>query len=393
MLAPDPFSLKAGLARIAAAGLRRTRQALDSAQGATVSVKGRRLINFCSNDYLALAQDPRLIAATRAGLATYGLGSGASPLVCGRSRAHAELEDAVAARLGRARALLFSSGYLANLAVVSAFASRRDDTIVMDKANHASLVDGALLARGRLRRYAPHDLAGLERLCAGAGRVLVATDSVFSMDGSLAALPAIAAVCARRGAWLVVDDAHGFGVLGPRGGGALEHFDLDEDQAPLTTATFGKACGVMGAFAAGAADAVETLVQRGRPYIYSTAMPPALAVAARQALAIVERETWRREKLRALTQRFTRGAKQLGLPLLPSATPIQGFIVGNAEAALRCSQRALARGLLLSAIRSPTVPKNTERLRITLTAGHSEDQVDRLLDALAELAATLAPRP
>lgn len=393
MTAPDPFSLKEGLARIAAAGLRRTRQALDSAQGATVSVKGRRLINFCSNDYLALAQDPRLAAATRAGLATYGLGSGASPLVCGRSRAHAELEEAVAARLGRARALLFSSGYLANLAVISAFASRRDDTIVMDKANHASLVDGALLARGRLRRYAPHDLAGLERLCAGAGRILVATDSVFSMDGSLAALPSIAAVCARRGAWLVVDDAHGFGVLGPRGGGALEHFDLDEDQAPLMMATFGKACGVMGAFAAGAADAVETLVQRGRPYIYSTAMPSALAVAARQALTIVEQETWRREKLQALTQRFTRGAKQLGLPLLPSATPIQGFIVGNAEAALRCSQRALARGLLLSAIRSPTVPKNTERLRITLTAGHSEDQVDRLLDTLAELTATLVPRP
>ena len=393
MTAPDPFSLKAGLARIAAAGLRRTRQALDSAQGATVSIKGRRLINFCSNDYLALAQEPRLAAALRAGLAAYGLGSGASPLVCGRNRAHEELEEAVAAHLGRARALLFSSGYLANLAVVSAFASRRDDTIVMDKANHASLVDGALLARGRLRRYGPHDLAGLERLCAGTGRVLVATDSVFSMDGSLAALPAIAAICARRGAWLVVDDAHGFGVLGPRGGGALEHFDLDENQAPLTTATFGKACGVMGAFAAGAADAVETLVQRGRPYIYSTAMPPALAVAAREALAIVERETWRREKLRALTRRFTRGAKQLGLPLLPSATPIQGFMVGNAGAAVRCSQRALAQGLLLSAIRSPTVPKNTERLRITLTAGHSEEQVDRLLDALAELAATLVPQP
>ena len=394
MTAPDPFFLKAGLERIAAAGLRRTRQTLDSAQGATVSIKGRRLINFCSNDYLALAQDPRLTAALRGGLATYGLGSGASPLVCGRNRAHEELEDAVAARLGRARALLFSSGYLANLAVVSAFASRRDDTIVMDKANHSSLVDGALLARGRLRRYAPHDLAGLERLCAGAGgRVLVATDSVFSMDGSLAALPSIAAVCARRGAWLVVDDAHGFGVLGPRGGGTLEHFDLDEDQAPLMTATFGKACGVMGAFAAGAADAVETLVQRGRPYIYSTAMPPALAVAAREALAIVERETWRREKLRVLTQRFTRGAKQLGLSLLPSATPIQGFIVGDAGAAVRCSQRALARGLLLSAIRSPTVPKNTERLRITLTAGHSEDQVDQLLDTLAELAATLVPRP
>lgn len=393
MTAPDPFSLKAGLERIEAAGLRRTRQALDSAQGATVTVQGRRLSNFCSNDYLALAQDSRLAAALRDGLAAYGLGSGASPLVCGRSRAHAELEEAVAAHLGRARALLFSSGYLANLAVISAFASRRDDIIAMDKANHASLVDGALLARGRLRRYARHDLAGLERLCAGGGRVLVATDSVFSMDGSLAALPSIAAVCARRGAWLVVDDAHGFGVLGPRGGGALEHFGLDEDQAPLTTATFGKACGVMGAFAAGAADAVETLVQRGRSYMYSTAMPPALAVAARQALAIVERETWRREKLQALTRRFTRGAKQLDLPLLPSATPIQGFIVGDAEAALRCSQRALARGLLLSAIRSPTVPKNTERLRITLTAGHSEEQVDRLLDTLAELAATLVPRP
>ena len=287
----------------------------------------------------------------------------------------------MAEHLHRARAVVFSSGYLANLAVVSSFAPGRGDLVVMDKANHASLIDGARLSRARLRRYRHNDLAGLESLCKGA-RPLVATDSVFSMDGTLADLPRIASRCAGSGALLAVDDAHGFGVLGERGGGATELFGLDEQQVPALMATFGKACGVMGAFVAGPEDVVETIIQTGRSYIYSTAMPPALAVAARQSLKLVARAGGRREKLRALIDRFVLGGAQLGLPLLASRTPIQAFITGSAASALRCSEYARRKGLWVVAIRAPTVPANTERLRVTLTADHSDEQVDRLLEAL-----------
>ena len=384
----DPFSLKKGLDKIKSAGLFRTRRAVNSAQGATINIGGEQLVNFCSNDYLGLARDERLVQAVRSGAAVYGVGSGASQLICGRSLAHEQLEEAVATRLGRSRAVIFSSGYLANLAIISTFASGRNDVVVMDKANHASLIDGALLAKASLRRYAHNDIAGLERLCAG-GRTLVATDSVFSMDGDLAALPDIVAVCEKHNALLAVDDAHGFGVLGRNGGGAMEYFSLDETRAPILMATFGKACGVMGAFVAGPDDVIETIIQSGRPYIYTTAMPAALAVAAEKALTIVARETWRREKLYALIDRFVQGAKQLALPVLASTTPVQGFIAGSAGAAVKCSDYAMTRGILVNAIRSPTVPKNTERLRITLTAGHSDEQVDRLLEVLAELAVQL----
>ena len=278
--------------------------------------------------------------------------------------------------------MLFSSGYLANLAVITSFAPRREDLVVMDRDNHASLIDGALLARASLRRYAHHDLAGLENLC-GSDCALVATDGVFSMDGSIAALPDIAALCARRRILLAVDDAHGFGVLGRTGGGTAQHYSLDQAQAPVLMGTFAKACGVMGAFVAGPDEVIETLVQTGRSYIYSTAMPPALAAAACRALAIVERESWRRDKLRALVERFVRGARELGLPLIPSQTPIQGLLAGSADAAVRSSEGLRAQGFWVNAIRAPTVAKNTERLRITLSAGHSEEQVDRLLEALA----------
>ena len=384
----DPFSLTGRLDKIKSAGLFRTRHTISSAQGAVIHAGGRQYDNFSSNDYLGLANDSRLVKAVQDAVATYGVGSGASQLICGRSSAHEQLEEALAAHTGRSRAVVFSSGYLANLAVITTFATRREDVIVMDRENHASLVDGALLARASLRRYGHHDIAGLERLCTGK-RALVATDGVFSMDGSIAALPDIAAVCTGHQAMLAVDDAHGFGVLGETGGGALEHFSLDQSRVPVLMATFGKACGAMGAFVAGPDAVVEAVIQSGRSYIYTTAMPPSLAVAARRSLAIITRESWRRERLRDLVGRFSRGAKQLDLPVLASSTPIQGFLAGSAEAAVRGSDYARSRGIWLNAIRPPTVPKNTERLRITLTAGHSDEQVDRLLDALAQLKKTL----
>lgn len=386
----DQFSLAGKLDKIRAAGLFRTRRAVTSAQGAVIHADGRRYDNFSGNDYLGLAADPRLVQAVQDAVAIYGVGSGASQMICGRSRAHERLEKTLAERTGRARAVVFSSGYLANLAVITTFAPRREDVIVMDRDNHASLVDGALLARAGLRRYAHNDIAGLERLCPERG-ALVATDSVFSMDGSIAMLPDIASVCAGRRAMLAVDDAHGFGVLGETGGGALEHFSLDQSRVPILMATFGKACGVMGAFVAGPDEVIETIIQSGRTYIYTTALPPALAVAAEKALAIIAGESWRREKLRALVDRFSRGAQQLGLPVPASATPIQGFHAGSAEAAVRGSDYARSQGIWLNAIRPPTVPKNTERLRITLTAGHDDEQVDRLLDTLAQLQKKLCP--
>ena len=381
----DPFALARRLDGIRSTGRFRNRRTISAAQGALVRSEGRAYINFSSNDYLGLANDTRVVQALQSGAAEYGVGSGASQLICGRSRAHEELEEAVARHLGRTRAVLFSSGYLANLAVITSFAPRREDVVVMDRDNHASLIDGALLARASLRRYRHHDLDGLEKLCDRAC-ALVATDGVFSMDGSIAALPDIAALCARRGVLLAVDDAHGFGVLGKTGAGTPEHFSLGQAQAPALMGTFGKACGVAGAFVAGPDDVIEMLIQTGRSCIYSTALAPALAVAAVEALAIIETESWRREKLRALIDRFARGARQLTLPLLPSQTPIQGLLMGSAEAAVSSSERLRERGIWVSAIRAPTVAKNTERLRITLSADHTEEQVDRLLDALAQQA-------
>ena len=386
----DPFSLARGLDGIKSAGLFRTRQIIASAQGAVIHADGQQFINFSSNDYLGLANDARLVEAVQTAAAVYGVGSGSSQLICGRSRAHEQLEETLATQLGRSRAVLFSSGYLANLAVITTFAARREDRVVMDRENHASLIDGAMLARASLRRYAHNDVPALERLCSQ-GRTLVATEGVFSMSGTVAALPDIASVCARRQALLAVDDAHGFGILGKTGAGALEHFSLDQSQVPVLMGTFSKSCGVMGAFVAGPDDVIETIIQAGRSYIYTTAMAPALAAAAARALAIVARESWRRDKLRALVDRFVRGAQQLDLPLLASSTPIQGFHVGSAAAAVTGRDFARARGIWVSAIRTPTVAKNTERLRITLTAGHNDEQVDRLLDMLAQLKKKLWP--
>lgn len=376
-------TLPAEIAARRGAGLFRERRVLDSAVGPQVRLDGKPILAFCSNDYLGLANDPRVIRALQDGAARYGAGSGASHLVCGHSRAHHELEEALAVFTGRERALLFSSGYAANIGVAGALLGKRD-AIFQDRLNHASLIDGGLLCGARFQRFAHADIADLGRRLARstADRTLVAVDGVFSMDGDEAPLGELATLCAGYGAWLYVDDAHGFGVLGGGGGGSVEKQGLDQHQVPLLMATLGKSLGTAGAFVAGSQDAIETLVQHARTYIYTTAMPPAIAVAALASLGIAREESWRRAHLERLVQRFRAGASTLGLALSASQTPIQPIVLGDSATALDWSARLLERGVLVTAIRPPTVPRGTSRLRVTLSAAHSEAQVDRLLDAL-----------
>jgi 8-amino-7-oxononanoate synthase len=373
-----------------AAGLWRERRLLDSPQAVEAMVDGRRCISFCSNDYLGLASDPRVIRALQDGAARHGAGSGASHLVSGHGRAHQELEQALAEFTGRPRALLFSTGYMANLGLLDTLAGR-GDMIHADRLVHASLLDGARLCGARLRRY-PHADAGAlaDRIAqdAGARRRLIVTDGVFSMDGDIAPLPALAALAARHDAWLVVDDAHGLGVIGPGGRGTVAHYGLGADGVPALVGTLGKAFGAFGAFVAGSEELIETLIQFARGYTYTTALPPAVACAALAALAIAQQEPWRRDRLQALVARFETGARALGLPLPARApdqpaAPIVPLIVGDGRQALALSHRLFERGLLVGAIRPPTVPRGSARLRITFSATHSDEQVDRLLDALA----------
>ncbi len=373
------------LAAREAAGLYRRRRVVDVATAPLVRVDGRELLAFCSNDYLGLANDPRVIAAFCEGARRYGVGSGASHLVCGHTPAHHALEEELARFTGRERALLFGSGYAANLGVAAALLAR-GDVALQDRLNHASLLDGVLLSGARLQRFRHNDVEDLERRLArvqGARRVFVAVDGVFSMDGDEAPLASLAAACTRHGALLCVDDAHGFGVLGERGAGSLEKHAVGAAEVPLLMATLGKALGVAGAFVAGSAQLIETLIQFARTYIYTTAMPPALACAVTESLRIVADEPWRRVHLQRLVERFRAGAGALGLSLLPSASAIQPLLVGAAGDALRIADRLDADGLLVPAIRPPTVPQGQARLRVTLSAAHSEAQVDRLLDALA----------
>lgn len=377
--------LTADLERRRAEHLYRRRRVVETPQGPVLRVEGRELIAFCSNDYLGLANDPRLVEALQRGAARWGTGSGAAHLVTGHSAAHHALEEELAAFARRPRALLFSTGYKANLGVVSALVGR-GDTVLEDRLNHASLLDGGLLSRARLRRYPHADAAALAaRLAVAKGERLVATDGVFSMDGDLAPLPALSAACHRRGAWLMVDDAHGLGVLGEGGRGTLAQFGLDADDVPILMGTLGKALGTFGAFVSGSHDLIETLIQAARPYVYTTAAPPAVAEATRAALRIAQAEEWRREHLRALVHRFRAGAASAGLPLADSQTPIQPVVLGDAARALRWGAALEAQGLLVTAIRPPTVPPGGARLRVTFSAAHTEAQVDRLLEALSSL--------
>ncbi|EJT84430.1 8-amino-7-oxononanoate synthase [Pseudomonas asiatica] len=378
------FDLAARLAERRAADLYRQRPLLESPQGPEVVVDGQRLLAFCSNDYLGLANHPEVIAAWQAGAERWGVGGGASHLVIGHSTPHHQVEEALAELTGRPRALLFSTGYMANLGAITALVGQ-GDTVLQDRLNHASLLDGGLLSGARFNRYLHNDPASLaSRLDKAVGNTLIVTDGVFSMDGDLADLPALADVARARGAWLMVDDAHGLGTLGTQGGGIVEHFGLGVEDVPVLIGTLGKACGTAGAFVAGSEELIEALVQFARPYIYTTSQPPALACATLKSLELLRRETWRREHLAALIRQFREGAQQIGLELMDSPTPIQPIVIGDSAKALRLSRMLRERGLLVTAIRPPTVPAGSARLRVTLSAAHSEAQVQLLLNALAE---------
>ncbi|WP_426690494.1 8-amino-7-oxononanoate synthase [Rhodanobacter ginsengiterrae] len=365
--------------------LRRLRT-IDHVDGPWLETGGRRLLSFCSNDYLGLAQHPRLIAALTRAAREDGVGSTSAHLICGHRSVHAELEEALAVWTGRERALLFSTGYMANLGVLQALLSR-GDICVQDKLNHACLLDGAKLGGAELKRYPHGDVGAAARQLASnpTAAALLATDGVFSMDGDVAPLHELAQLCAREQATLMVDDAHGFGVLGADGAGSVSAAGLSQHDVPLLMATLGKALGCSGAFVAGPAALIDGLIQFARPYIYTTAMPPALAAAALEAVRVAQVEAWRRARLAALISRFRRGAEQLGLPLAASGSAIQPLLLGSADAALVAAQTLERQGLLVTAIRPPTVPAGQARLRITLSAAHEEAHVDRLLDALETL--------
>ncbi|SFM46134.1 8-amino-7-oxononanoate synthase [Ectothiorhodospira mobilis] len=380
--------LAAELAQRRAGDRYRSRRVLEGPQAPRQTVDGRSLLAFCSNDYLGLAAHPRLVAALKRGAERYGVGAGAAHLVNGHSRAHHALEEELAAFTGRERALLFSTGYMANLGVAQALLGRGDH-LLQDRLNHASLIDAAAVCGARLRRYRHGDDQDLARCLAaleGDGReILVSTDGVFSMDGDLAPLPALAERAAAARAWLMVDDAHALGVLGATGAGTLEHLGLDARRVPVLMGTLGKALGTAGAFVAGSEALIETLIQSARTYIYTTAMPAPVAEAAREALRVLVDEPERRARLHAHVHRFRSGAAQLGLALMPSQTPIQPVLVGDAGRAVDLSRRLLQAGFLVPAIRPPTVPEGGARLRVTLSAAHDEDEVDRLLEALGGL--------
>jgi 8-amino-7-oxononanoate synthase len=365
------FDLGARLAARRAEYLYRQRPLLQSPQGPQVVVDGQPLLAFCNNDYLGLANHPEIIAAWQAGAERWGVGGGASHLVIGHSTPHHELEEALAELTGRPRALLFSNGYMANLGAVTALVGQ-GDTVLEDRLNHASLLDAGLLSGARFSRYLHNDADSLNsRLDKAVGDTLVVTDGVFSMDGDIADLPALAKAAKARGAWLMVDDAHGL---------------------PVLIGTLGKAFGTSGAFVAGSEELIETLIQFARPYIYTTSQPPALACATLKSLELLRSEHWRREHLVRLIKQFRSGAEQLGLTLMDSFTPIQPILIGDADRALRLSQLLRERGLMVTAIRPPTVPAGSARLRVTLSAAHSEAQVQLLLNALEQCYPLLGPK-
>jgi 8-amino-7-oxononanoate synthase len=380
------------LAAIAAQGLTRRRRTADTACAPHQIVDGRAMLAFCANDYLGLAAHPAIVAALQEGAKLYGAGSGASHLVSGHGRAHAQFETAAAAfmapHIPNVQALYLCTGYMANLAVLTALGADKDAMIFSEALNHASLIDGARLARAGVTVYAHGDVAMLETQLATstATTKIVVTDSVFSMDGDLAPLPDLLALCERHGAWLVVDDAHGFGILGDNGRGALEHFNLSSPHL-VYVGTLGKAAGVGGAFIAAHASVIELLVQRARPYIYTTAAPPALAHALLTSLDIIggAEGKQRRQHLARLVTQFDEALSLQRWQRVPSTTPVQAIIIGGNDEAMAAAASLHAQGLWVPAIRPPTVPANTARLRVTLSAAHTEDDVAQLAAALNTL--------
>ena len=370
----------------------RRRRVVESPQGRTLQIDGRQLLNFCSNDYLGLASDARVRAAFKQGIDDWGAGSGAAHLVCGHSKPHHELEEAMADFTGRPRCLLFSSGYAANLGVINGLLSVGDH-VFEDRLNHASLLDGGWISRAKFQWFEHGDIDGLSaKLAARAnndGRKLIVSDGTFSMDGDLCLLNDLVRLGHQHGAWIMIDDAHGFGVHGTEGRGIVNQEQFGVDDVQILVGTLGKAFGTHGAFVAGSEEMIETLIQKARTYVFSTALPPSIAVATLTSLEILRSEEWRRDRLRNHVQQFRQGANQIGLSVMPSESPIQPVLVGTEQAALSISAQLEELGILVTPIRPPTVPDGSSRLRITLTAGHREEDVDHLLGALEASAATL----
>ncbi|MCG2634320.1 MAG: 8-amino-7-oxononanoate synthase [Gammaproteobacteria bacterium] len=380
------FDLAARLAERRSSGLYRERLVLADGQSPLRYQQGAELLSFCSNDYLGLASHPVVVAALQQGAERYGVGSGASHLIGGHTEPHHQLEEELADFVGRERALLFSTGYMANLGVLGALL-QPGDRVYSDQLNHASLIDAARLSRGDVSVYPHLDLAGLSRqFDAGQpGHALVISDGVFSMDGDQVPLAGLVDIARKHNGWTLIDDAHGLGVVGPSGRGSCELLPPGGCQPEILMGTLGKAFGTFGAFVAGSAELIETLIQFARSYIYTTALPPAVAVATLAALRLVREEGWRRTHLRTLIDRFRAGAQAQGLPLMDSLTPIQPLLMGGAERAMSWSQGLADQGILVTAIRPPTVPADSARLRITFSAAHSEVQVDQLLQVLGRL--------
>ncbi len=362
----------------------------ESPQQARMKIDGQSVLNFCSNDYLGLANHPDIISSFKKAVDTFGVGSGSAHLISGHSKAHKALEESLADFTGRERALLFSTGYMANIGVLNAL-TQHGDVIYADRLNHASLVDGALLSNATTKRYQHNDISSLERQISAHRKnnpiiknEIIVSDGVFSMDGDITPVKKLSTLAKKHQAWLMIDDAHGFGVLGETGGGLLQQQSLEQDDVPILMATLGKAAGTSGAFISGSEELIEYLIQTARSHIFTTAMPPAIAAATLTSLEIIKKDQWRRDKLQTLIAQFKQGAKELGIKLMPSNTPIQPIIVGSSKKTVEISQQLLSKGLLVSAIRPPTVAKNTARLRITLSANHNNNMVDELLLRLGE---------
>jgi 8-amino-7-oxononanoate synthase len=382
-----PFSeLHQDLSERSSLGLLRQRRMLQSPQSPHITVDGKSYLSFCSNDYLGLANHPQLIAALQQGAQQHGVGAGAAHLVSGHGATHHQLEHELATFVGKPAALLFSTGYMANLGVVQALVGK-GDTVFADKFNHASLNDAMQLSRAKVKRYRHNDMVQLAQLLeqAGSGRKLVITDAVFSMDGDIALLPELLALCEQYDAWLLIDDAHGFGVLGAQGRGSLAHFGI-ASQRIICMATLGKAAGVFGAFVAAEQVVIDTLVNHARSYVYTTATPPALASALLESLQQITNGEELRGHLQRLIAQLRSGLRDLPWTLMSSTTAIQPILVGSNRAALKLSEGLRERGIWVAAIRPPTVPQGTARLRITLSAAHRATDVTRLIETLHELA-------
>jgi len=365
----------------------RSRRIIQSPQQVEITIDDKNVISFCSNDYLGLANNPQIKQATIDAIKKFGVGSGSAHLINGHSVAHHQLEEELAEFTGYPRAILFSTGYMANLGLCQALVEK-GDYVFQDRLNHASLIDGGLISGARLQRYLHNDVSSLKQKMQKVDKSpekLVLSDGVFSMDGDIANIPALATLCKTTNSWLMVDDAHGFGTLGQTGKGCLQHFSLSQTDVPIYMATLGKAMGTAGAFIAGSDELIETIIQKARTYIYTTAMPAAIAEATRCSLTIIQNEAEHLRNLNSNIAYFRNCCSQANLSIENSQTAIQPLLIGDDEKATKISRQLFDSGFLVTAIRPPTVPEGTSRLRITLSAKHNKDHINRLIETLLPL--------